>query len=162
MIEASSWFLARRYLLTRWVNVLGVLGIAVAVWALVFVTSIFSGFIAEIRDGTKEASPDLLVTGLPEEASYQALAPVLAADEDVVATAHSIIEDVRARGDAALLDYTKRFDRLDLAAGGLRISEEDFAKAEGCAAMRVKGRRGWARVLKGYRVKSITLEKELG
>lgn len=87
MIDASSWFLARRYLLTRWVNVLGVFGIAVAVWALVFVTSIFSGFIAEIRDGTKEASPDLLVTGLPEQASYQALAPLLAADEDVVAMA---------------------------------------------------------------------------
>jgi histidinol dehydrogenase len=50
--------------------------------------------------------------------------------EDVVATARAIVDDVRARGDAALLDYTKRFDRLDLTAAGLRLTEADFAKAE--------------------------------
>jgi ABC-type lipoprotein release transport system permease subunit len=87
VIAVSSWFLARRYLLTRWVNVLGVVGIAVAVWALVFVTSIFSGFIGEIRDGAHEASPDLLATALAPRASYRALRPVLEADPDVVTTA---------------------------------------------------------------------------
>lgn len=38
---------------------------------------------------------------------------------------------------------------------------EEFAKAEGCHAMRIIGRRGWARVLPTYRTRQITLEKEL-
>jgi len=40
-----------------------------------------------------------------------------------------IISDVRRRGDDALLEYTKRFDRLECDAAGLEITEEEFAKA---------------------------------
>jgi len=36
-----------------------------------------------------------------------------AQDPSVDATVAEIIEDVRARGDAAVLDYTRRFDRID-------------------------------------------------
>ena len=36
---------------------------------------------------------------------------------DVDAAVAEIIEDVAARGDAALIDYTRRFDGTDLAAG---------------------------------------------
>lgn len=39
---------------------------------------------------------------------------------------------------------------------------EDYAKAEGCRAMRICGRRGWERVLPDYRVRRIVLEKDLG
>ncbi len=51
--------------------------------------------------------------------------------EDVDAAAKGIIEDVIARGDAALVDYTLRFDRLSLDASGLRIraAEVDAAMA---------------------------------
>jgi hypothetical protein len=38
---------------------------------------------------------------------------------------------------------------------------EDFARAEGCSATRIIGRKGWARVLSGYRAKRVVLEKEL-
>jgi hypothetical protein len=38
---------------------------------------------------------------------------------------------------------------------------EDFARAEGCAATRIIGRKGWARVLAQYRTTRIVLEKEL-
>ena len=38
----------------------------------------------------------------------------------------------------------------------------EFARAEGCDAMRIIGRKGWARVLKDYRAKRVILEKELG
>jgi histidinol dehydrogenase len=34
----------------------------------------------------------------------------------------AIVADVRARGDAALLEYTRRFDAPDLAPGGLRVA----------------------------------------
>ena len=41
----------------------------------------------------------------------------------------AIIADVRARGDAALLEYTRRFDRLDITAEGLAFSAEEIADA---------------------------------
>jgi histidinol dehydrogenase len=45
-----------------------------------------------------------------------------------------IIGDVRARGDAAVVDYTRKFDRLDVS-GGLRIDPELIAAArEACKA----------------------------
>jgi histidinol dehydrogenase len=41
----------------------------------------------------------------------------------------AIISDVRARGDEALLDYTARFDRLDLTADQLRITPAEIEAA---------------------------------
>lgn len=38
---------------------------------------------------------------------------------------------------------------------------EEYAKAEGCIAMRIFGRIGWQRVLDGYRVEHVVLEKAL-
>jgi histidinol dehydrogenase len=38
------------------------------------------------------------------------------ANSDVQATVQQIVDDVRQRGDVALLEYTARFDRLDAAA----------------------------------------------
>ncbi|MEE2887139.1 MAG: hypothetical protein VX951_06875, partial [Planctomycetota bacterium] len=72
-----SWFLAVRYLVTRWVNLVGMLGISLAVWAMIVVISVFSGFIAEARRGIEGASPDLLLTGLKEDSDFRELEPVL-------------------------------------------------------------------------------------
>ena len=52
-----------------------------------------------------------------------------AAEENVDAAAGAIVADVRARGDAALLEYTARFDRLNLAAAGLRLPAERIDQA---------------------------------
>lgn len=49
--------------------------------------------------------------------------------EDVDATARSIIQDVRQRGDAALLELTEKFDRVSLTADTLRVSEADIMQA---------------------------------
>ncbi|MCB9870001.1 MAG: FtsX-like permease family protein [Planctomycetes bacterium] len=84
---AFSWFLAIRYLLTRWVNVIGMVGIALAVWAMIVVIAVFSGFIAEARAGIEAASPHLLLTGMKRGTDFRALEPILGADPDVVATA---------------------------------------------------------------------------
>ena len=46
---------------------------------------------------------------------------------DVSGTVAAIIADVRARGDAALFDYTERFDHVRLTA--LEVSAEEFAEA---------------------------------
>ncbi len=48
---------------------------------------------------------------------------------DVDDTVAAIIADVRARGDAALLELTQRFDRLQLAPGGIRMSADEIAAA---------------------------------
>ncbi|MEQ8503581.1 MAG: histidinol dehydrogenase, partial [Sneathiellaceae bacterium] len=50
-------------------------------------------------------------------------------DADVGETVAAIVADVRARGDAALLDYTERFDRVRPAAGGLAIGAGERAAA---------------------------------
>lgn len=51
--------------------------------------------------------------------------------EDVDRAVAAIIADVRARGDAALAEYSLRFDAVDLAGSGIRISatEIDAARA---------------------------------
>jgi histidinol dehydrogenase len=47
------------------------------------------------------------------------------ADENVDRVVAEIIADVRARGDAAVVDYTRRFDRVETDAQGLRISDAE-------------------------------------
>jgi histidinol dehydrogenase len=49
--------------------------------------------------------------------------------EDVDAQVRAILADVRARGDAALIAFTQRFDRFDVGAKGLRITAEEIAAA---------------------------------
>jgi len=48
---------------------------------------------------------------------------------DVEETVRQIIADVRSRGDAALMEYSHRFDAVDLAACGLRIEPEEIRRA---------------------------------
>ncbi|WP_447930099.1 histidinol dehydrogenase [Sphingopyxis fribergensis] len=55
-------------------------------------------------------------------------------DSDVSADVAAIIARVKAEGDAALADYTAKFDRFDLGASGWSISKEECAAAyEGLA-----------------------------
>ncbi|MDP7669523.1 MAG: histidinol dehydrogenase [Alphaproteobacteria bacterium] len=51
------------------------------------------------------------------------------AEADVDAVVATILDDVKARGDAALLDYTKQFDRLDLEARELRLETREITDA---------------------------------
>ena len=39
---------------------------------------------------------------------------------------------------------------------------EDYARHEGCARVRIFGRKGWLRVLDGYQPKYVIMDKELG
>src|SRR5918994_4407415 len=50
--------------------------------------------------------------------------------EDVDEAVRAIIEDVRERGDRALIDYTRRFDGLELTAEALRISSQEIDAAQ--------------------------------
>jgi histidinol dehydrogenase len=52
------------------------------------------------------------------------------ASVDVDEVVRTIIADVAERGDAAVLEYTSRFDGLDLAPDTLRIGEDEIVAAE--------------------------------
>ncbi len=52
-------------------------------------------------------------------------------DVDVNQSVADIISDVRSRGDDAVLEYTQRFDRMEINAGGLAIGREEIEKAVG-------------------------------
>jgi histidinol dehydrogenase len=55
------------------------------------------------------------------------------ASQDVEQTVRAIIADVAGRGDAALFDYTRKFDRIDLSQVGLRIGTAEIdAAAAAC------------------------------
>ncbi|MCF6117106.1 histidinol dehydrogenase [Mesorhizobium muleiense] len=49
--------------------------------------------------------------------------------EDVDAVVRAIIAQVRAEGDAALIDYTLRFEKADLKGLGIAVSQDDIARA---------------------------------
>ena len=69
-----------------------------------------------------------------EQAFLALLGAKREASEDVDAVAARLIDDVRARGDAALFDATLRFDRIDLSGGGLRVDPNEIAAAHAAAA----------------------------
>src|SRR3954469_14970485 len=54
------------------------------------------------------------------------------ASADVEQAVRAIIADVAARGDAALIELTKKFDRVDLAAIGLRVTQAELDVAAAC------------------------------
>src|SRR5262245_27704512 len=51
------------------------------------------------------------------------------ASADVEQAVRAIIADVAARGDAALIELTKKFDRVDLGAIGLRVTPAELEAA---------------------------------
>src|SRR6476660_5935202 len=48
---------------------------------------------------------------------------------DVEAAARAIVQDVAARGDAALIEATRKFDRLHLAPSALRVTASEIEAA---------------------------------
>lgn len=58
---------------------------------------------------------------------------------DVEAAVRAIIARVRAEGDAALIDYSSRFDRADLKSVGIAVSKDEIARAyDGADAQTIK------------------------
>lgn len=85
------------------------------------------------------------------EAAFIALLGAKREDSpDVDAVVADIIADVRARGDAAVLELTAKFDRLELAADGLAFSADEMDReiakvsAEDRAALELAAKRIWA------------------
>ncbi len=79
---------------------------------------------------TAERSPDRVVADLAR--------PHAAADPDAVLRVAAIVDEVRRRGDAAVIDFTKRFDGVELRPEELRISEAEWAAASVASGLSVE------------------------
>jgi len=84
------------------------------------------------RSPTRAANPNRSAADF-EKRFVAFLAAKRETAEDVEAVARAIVADVRARGDAALIDYTAKFDRQTLAPGRLAVTPDEIAAAEKAA-----------------------------
>jgi histidinol dehydrogenase len=91
------------------------------------------------------------------ESAFQALLGAKREDSpDVDDTVAAIIKDVRDRGDAAVIELTSKFDRQDLTADTLRVSEDEI-EAE-CAKVPEDARRALetaAERIRAYHVRQL-------
>src|SRR5262245_18614082 len=72
-----------------------------------------------------------LDAGAPDfEARFSALlAQKREISEDVDNAVRAIVSDVRAKGDVALCDYTRKFDRFDITPAKLRVTDAEIEAA---------------------------------
>ncbi|HVT23725.1 MAG TPA: histidinol dehydrogenase [Rhizomicrobium sp.] len=77
-------------------------------------------------------------------------------EEDVAQAVRAIIADVRARGDAALIELTAKFDKVTLTAQTLRVTASEMAQAEAqCAAETLKALDVAAKRIEDYHRRQI-------
>jgi len=77
----------------------------------------------------------------------------------VMPSVREIVENVRARGDEALLEYTRRFDGIELRAGEIRVSGREVRGAYKKVDRRVVGAiRRAARAIRGFHLKQVPRE----
>lgn len=77
----------------------------------------------------------------------------------VVPRVREIVEDVRRRGDDALIEYTERFDGIKLGRGQLRITSEEVSAAyKQVDAKVVRAIKGAARAIRKFHLKQAPRE----
>ena len=77
-------------------------------------------------------------------------------ESDVERAVADIIARVRGEGDAALIDYTRRFDRFDVTVETLAIGEDEIAKARAaCPADQIKALEHAAQRIRDFHAKQI-------
>ncbi len=83
------------------------------------------------RNGSLAAGPRRLTASTPGFAEeFSALLAARDADAaNVDSVVAAIVEDVRRRGDEALIEYTNRFDRVTVAADKLRVTDAEIKRA---------------------------------
>lgn len=73
------------------------------------------------------------IVKLDERSMENILADMLKRDpnnyDSYTETVQSIVEDVKERGDAALFEYTRKFDGADLSADNIRVTEAEIREA---------------------------------
>jgi lipoprotein-releasing system permease protein len=128
------WFLSWRYLVTRPTNFIGIVGISVAVGALILILSIMTGFLVETRTLLRGGLADLIVTPLLYSQGQRG--------ERVPHEPHALLAHLRA--DPRVLAATPRLTWFGLAAGAgenaaqtSRVLQD--ARAQGLNAVQLIG-----------------------
>lgn len=121
MIDAFGPFLALRYLWRRPIMLLGILGVTFAVWALLVVDGVFTGFVSEIRSDVRRSTADILVTDLPHETAYEPLREVIESDPAVTLSAprlrHHGLMRARLQRDGGLMTSPVNFEGMTMDSG---------------------------------------------
>ena len=70
-------------MVSRPINLLGIVGVMLGVWALIVVVSIFSGYIREVKQHVNTVSADLVVVNLGNRVRFSKAEEILKADQNV-------------------------------------------------------------------------------
>jgi len=124
------------------------------------VSRIWKGPVSDLIDAGFAASDVPMPDDLLEQLRYgtRLLWAVATPDGEIVAAMLTQIFEMRSGkackmlecGGSRLEDWAKFCDHI-----------EQYAKVEGCDRVLVVGRPGWSRVLHGFKVTSVTLEKRI-
>lgn len=100
MIPAFSFLLAWRQLVTRSVTIFGTIGVALSVWAAIVVVSVLSGFVGDWRVLLSGATPQILITDLPQGTSFRDVQRLLGDDAVIASLAPRMVHQavLRPRG----------------------------------------------------------------
>ncbi|MEM1689212.1 MAG: histidinol dehydrogenase [Candidatus Hadarchaeales archaeon] len=79
--------------------------------------------------------------------------------ESVLRDVAKIVDDVRRRGDRALLEYTKKFDKVTIFQKRLRVSEDEIEQAvRACDEETIKALENLARAIRKFHLKQLPRE----
>lgn len=86
-----KYFLGLKFLFSRPINLLGIVGVAVAVWAMLLIVSIFSGYIREVRRHIRSVASDISLIGYDLDVSYSEVEKFLREEPGVRASAPRMV-----------------------------------------------------------------------
>lgn len=86
-----KYYLSLKYMFSRPINILATVGVVVAVWSMILVVGIFSGYITEVRHHIRGVAADLSLLTWDWNGSYPVVDKLLRADPAVAATAPRLV-----------------------------------------------------------------------
>ena len=132
------YYLAAKYLLKRPINLLGSIGIMVAVAALIAVGSVFAGFIREVRIHIRSASPALSYLDDSYQTSFKDFEALVAEDPDIKAIAPRIVWDalLYVEDQSQRQHYTRIADRDPRSTNYYRVVGIDWQREQRVSPIR--------------------------
>jgi len=85
------YYLAHRFMVSRPINLLGILGVMLGVWSLIVVVSIFDGYREELRSQFTMTSSDLSIRRLGSRADFERVREVVENDANVAACSPRLV-----------------------------------------------------------------------
>ncbi|MEE2887185.1 MAG: FtsX-like permease family protein [Planctomycetota bacterium] len=85
------YYLALRFIASRPINLLGIGGVMLGVWALIVVVSIFSGYIREVKEHVNTVSADMVIVNLGNGVKFAVAQGILEADQNVAACSPRLV-----------------------------------------------------------------------